>query len=307
VPEHTFVVSPEEGNNQRLDVFLRRRLPCLSRTRIQRQIEEGKVLVGGRPAKSGFRLRGGETVSVSYEEREPNIPTAENIPLDIIHSDEEIVVINKPSGMVVHPGAGTIGPTLVHGLLHHFPGLRSLGPEQRPGIVHRLDKDTSGILVAALTPGSYWELQRQFKARVVKKEYLALVWGRMPSEGEIDFPIGRHVKHGQRISVKTKKPRAALTRYRLEKVFEKFSLVRLRPVTGRTHQLRVHLAALGHPVVGDPRYGGKKRKSLCPRLFLHAERIAFNHPASGENVEYSAPLPSDLSGFLKKLEEKTGA
>jgi 23S rRNA pseudouridine1911/1915/1917 synthase len=207
--------------------------------------------------------------------------------------------------MVVHPGAGNRRGTLVNALLFHFPQLKGIGPEERSGIVHRLDKETSGVMVIAKTMKAYQELQQQFKKRQVNKVYLGLVWGKMPEkEGVIDWAIGRHVKHGERISVKTKKPRAAETNYSVREEIGNFTLLEIRPITGRTHQIRVHCAAAGHPLVGDARYGRLKSKPKCPRFFLHASCLSFLHPETGERVEFTSPFPKDLKEFLEDLKKK---
>jgi 23S rRNA pseudouridine1911/1915/1917 synthase len=224
----------------------------------------------------------------------------------VIHEDEHFIVIDKSSGMVVHPGAGRQTNTLANALLFHFPEIEGVGPEEKPGIVHRLDRETSGVILVARTTMAYQELQRQFKAREVEKFYLGLVWGKMPQEaGTITWAIGRHTKHGERMSIKTNKPRIAETRYRVKKSLGEFTLLEVRPITGRTHQIRVHLAASGHPIVGDSRYGRKKMPSGCPRLFLHAHLLTFTHPLSGEQISFRSPLPSDLTRFLGEISENT--
>ncbi len=247
-------------------------------------------------------LKEGEKVEIEYALSVPEEIQPENIPLDVIHCDRHILVINKTSGMVVHPGAGNRKHTLVNALLFHFPGIRDVGPEERCGIVHRLDKETSGLMVVARNMDAYTGLQEQFKKREVRKVYLGLVWGRMrEKEGKFTWAIGRHVKHGERISVRTKKPRDAVTLYSVQKEYEQFTLLEIKPLTGRTHQIRVHLAAAGHSLVGDTRYGYRKTKIRVPRLFLHASCLSFNHPETKETVEFSSLLPKDLKNFLDKL------
>ena len=274
----------------------------MSRSRIQKLIRSGDVLINGRSTKSSQRLQAGDRVELTAcrkEEKEAPLE-AQDIPLNIIYVDEDVIVLNKPSGLVVHPGAGNLKGTLVNALLHYYPDIRGAGPPERPGIVHRLDKETSGILVAARTKGAASELQRQFKAREISKHYIGLVWGSMPrSYGTIDLAIGRHVRDGDRMSVKTNRPRRAETSYRVRKRFANYTLLDLIPVTGRTHQLRVHLSASGFPIVGDDRYG--KKKTSCPRLFLHAFSLEFTHPSNGRRMSFSQPLPSDLRDFLQSL------
>lgn len=305
MPKKELLATSQSGLNQRLDVFLTEKIKLLTRSQLQKIIEEKRVKVDGIFRKPSYRLKAGEKIEIEVELKEPETVEAEEIPINLASSDEHLVVIDKASGMVVHPGAGNRKHTLVNALLHYFPEIREIGPKERPGIVHRLDKETSGLMVVARTPKAYSRLQRQFKRREVEKRYLGLVWGRLPSkEGTICFPIGRHVKHGERISVKTRRPREAETRYSVLEEYEDFSLLELRPITGRTHQIRVHLAASGHPLAGDSRYGRRKAKTCPPRLFLHASFLSFSHPATGKRVEFFSPLPSDLKDFLEKLKRR---
>jgi len=304
VPEKEFVISPSQGVDVRLDVFLRTRLTGFSRAQIQRLVEDGKVRVDGSEKKPSYKLRDRERVHVSYSLSRPKILLPEDLTLDVIHADDHLVVVNKPTGMVVHPGARQNSGTLVNALLFRFPELAHVGPEDKPGIVHRLDKETSGVILVARTPAAHRNLQLQFKTRTVTKLYIGLVWGRVSkAEGKISWAIGRHVKHGGRMSVKSRKLRLAETRFKVMKRFRELTLLEIQPVTGRTHQIRVHLSASGHPIVGDSRYGRRKSKLKSPRLFLHAHRISMKHPYSGERVQYTAPLPDDLSFFLAKLED----
>jgi 23S rRNA pseudouridine1911/1915/1917 synthase len=277
----------------------------ITRAQIKKLIVDGKVTVNDSPVKASYRLRNEDRVTASFSVLSPPKIKAENIPLDIIYQDSHILVLDKPSGMVIHPGAGNFSHTLVNALLFHFPDIQILGPSERPGIVHRLDKETSGVMVVALTDAVYVELQRQFKAREVDKHYLGLVWGSISNqEGSISWPIGRHVRYRERISVKTNKPREAETRYKVRQVFRQFSLLEISPVTGRMHQIRVHLAAAGHPIVGDSIYGRRKAKTRCPRLFLHADRLAFMHPHTQTRVEFSSSLPQDLRDFLRGISQQ---
>lgn len=302
VPKKVFVVPAQEVGKPRLDVFLAERLGTLSRSQVQSLIEDQKVLVDGRPSKPSHRLGAGESVTLEFVVERPKPLQPEDIPLKICHADKHIIILEKPSGMVVHPGTGVPEHTLVNALLFHYPEVINIGAEQRPGLVHRLDKETSGVMVVARSRQAYWELQRQFKAREVEKLYLGLVWGRMPERaGTIDWAIGRHVRHRERMSTKTHKPRSAETLYKVEKEFQDFSLLKIRPVTGRTHQIRVHLMAAGHPVVGDTRYGKRKAKIRCPRLFLHATQLRFVHPKTQEKVSFHSPLPPDLQNYLDQI------
>lgn len=296
--------APGSGTGERLDVFLSRNFQEFTRSEFQRLVDLGRVSVNGARKKPGYRLRPGDRVEVDLPQRETAGVSAENIPLRILYEDADIIVIDKAAGMIVHPGAGARTGTLVNALLHHFPEVRGIGPEERPGIVHRLDKETSGVMVVARSLAAYGELLRQFKAREVAKVYLALVRGRMPSPaGRFDRPIGRHVKDGQRMSVRTRKPRTAITDYEVRAVFRDFSLLEVQPLTGRTHQIRVHLAEAGHPVAGDRRYGsGRPAKIRLARLFLHAHRLAFRHPVSGRPLAFLSPLPNELASALKSVE-----
>jgi len=305
VPKREFLVTPLVGLDQRLDVFLSGKINELTRSQVQRIIDEQKVKVNSVIRKSSYKLREGDRVELEYEIPKPEEIKPENIPLKLAYSDDHIVVIDKPSGMVVHPGAGRTHGTLVNALLYHFPELAEVGPKERPGIVHRLDKETSGLMVVVKTQKAQKELQRQFRMREVNKHYLGLVWGKMPEKkGEITWSIGRHAKHGERMSVKTKKPRTAETQYSVKEEYPEFSLLEIKPVTGRTHQIRVHFSASGHPVIGDTRYGRRKAKIRCPRLFLHSYWLSFIHPETRERLEFSTPLPEDLKNFLEKQKKR---
>ena len=301
MPESTYHITPAHGAGRRLDVFLSAHLSELSRAQIQKLITDQKVRLNNTWTKPSHKLKEGDVVEVdAWEAIRKGAPLPENIPLDIIYSDEDVVVLNKPAGLVVHPGAGVEAGTLVNALIHHFPGIERVGHPERPGIVHRLDKETSGVMVVARTGKAYAELKRQFKAREVEKVYLGLVRGQVQvAEGRIDWALGRHPRHRQRISVRTKKPKAALTLYSVKKRFPDFTLLEIKPVTGRTHQIRVHFAASGHPIVGDPRYGGKDRRRKEQRLFLHAWRIVFTHPTAQTLLEFFAPLPSEFQDIIR--------
>jgi 23S rRNA pseudouridine1911/1915/1917 synthase len=301
VPKKTFRVLFSDID-KRLDVFLCEKEKELTRSQVQKMIEEGRASIFGKRRKSGYRLREGERVEFDYELLKKEALVPEKIPLNIVYEDDHLIVLDKPSGMVVHPGAGRTHPTLVNGLLFLFPEIRNIGPVERPGIVHRLDKETSGLMVVAKSEKAYQALQDQFRERQVEKSYLGLVWGKISqSEGRFTWAIGRHRKHGERMSIKTRKPRSAETLYKVMKRYPEFTLLEVKPITGRTHQIRVHLAASGHPIVGDSRYGRKKEIIRSPRLFLHAYRLAFFHPQTGQMVEFFSSLPGDLEEFLKKL------
>ncbi len=325
------VAAGEAG--ERLDAFLAARLEGVSRTTVKRLVEEGDVLLDGRASKPSYKLRGGERVEV-----ELSAPTAlelapEEIALDIVYEDDELVVVNKPAGMVVHPAAGVHSGTLANALAHRFqvsnpesriPNLKSQIsnleseiPHQqtmRPGIVHRLDRDTSGLIVVAKSARSHESLSEQFRAREVYKSYVALAHGRVREEaGRVEQPLGRDPRNRTRMAVVARGGREALSLWRVRRRYERFTLLGVRIKTGRTHQIRVHLAWLKHPVVGDAVYnGGRDAQLQDPRLrarvaalgrqFLHAERLAFRHPQTGERLLFEAPLPADLQSFLDELE-----
>lgn len=300
--EQKFLV--ETSESPRLDLFLREKIKNLSRAQIQKVIKEGKVLVNGQPVKASHKLKLGDLVEFSYEEHPAEIDLRpEKIDFGVIYEDDQILVINKPSGLVVHPGAGIRSGTLVNGLLACYPEISGVGSPARPGIVHRLDKETSGLMVVARTQAAYQSLRQQFEDRTVKKTYLALALGRFKEKkGTIDLPIGRHVHHREKISVRTRKPKIAITHYEVLEEFKETTFLALKPVTGRTHQLRVHLSATGHPLAGDSRYGGsgQKQRKKYARLFLHAWKLSFEHPATGERLEFECPLPTELEAVLQR-------
>jgi 23S rRNA pseudouridine1911/1915/1917 synthase len=305
VPKADFPVAADSGEGLRLDVFLAGRVDLLTRSQVRKFIDAGAALVDGEVRRSSYKLRAGETVSFAYELAGPSRVEAQDIPLVILHEDADIIVIDKPAGLVVHPGAGNLEGTLANALLHRYPEIGAVGPPERPGIVHRLDKDTSGVIVVARSPRAYESLLGQFKRHEVEKTYLALVNGRVSApEGRMRWPIGRHPSDGKRISVRSRHPRDAETLFRVLRLFRDSTLLEVRPLTGRTHQIRVHLAAAGHAVLGDQLYGTKKRARRYPRLCLHAARLAFLHPGTGERVEFSAPAPPDLEAVVRAEERR---
>jgi 23S rRNA pseudouridine1911/1915/1917 synthase len=304
--EHVLAVD-ERGAGARLDRFLAERLPALSRARLQALIEAGRVRVDGRAAKAAARLRPGQEISVSVPAAEPARPRPEAIPLAVVHEDAHLLVVDKPAGLVVHPGAGRASGTLVNALLHHVHDLSGVGGVLRPGIVHRLDRGTSGLMVVAKDDQTHRALARQFADRLVEKEYLAVVLG-VPAraEGVIEAPIGRDPVHRRRMSVRAPRGRSARSSYRVLEAFDGAALLRVRIHTGRTHQIRVHLAALGHPVAGDATYGGRRTRARAAlesltRPALHAARLAFDHPATGQRLAFDSPLPPDLQEVLRAL------
>jgi len=319
VSEQTFSV-PSDAAGQRLDKYLSTQIPGTSRARIQRLISEQKVLVDQVPAKASLCLNGGETIEITGAmELPPLRAIPEAIPLDIVYEDDDLAVINKPAGMMVHAGAGATDSarnrgTLVNALLHRFNQLSRVGDETRPGIVHRLDKETSGLIIVAKNDDAHRRLAAQFSSREVKKTYVALVHGWMKEErGTVSSGISRDRARRTRMTTRRSGGREAITHYqvkrRLDSKFGKFALLEVRIDTGRTHQIRVHLAALGHPVVGDTLYGapreirGKNANIVTlPRNFLHAAGLQFQHPRTGELLTFSRPLPSELSDFLERIE-----
>jgi 23S rRNA pseudouridine1911/1915/1917 synthase len=300
--EHTFVVEGE-AKGERLDVYLRAKLPDLSRERIKTLIEEGYILVEGKSVKPSYKLKGGEQVLVRIPVEKEHSLQPKEVPFEILYEDEDLAVIYKPAGIVVHPAPGHLDDTLVHGLLHKLRSLSGVGGELRPGIVHRLDKDTSGVMLVAKNDFNHKKLTQDFKERRVEKEYLAIVYGRLTQkEGTLDFPIGRHPVQRKRMAV-VKEGRQALTKYKVLRLFKKATLVLAKPLTGRTHQLRVHFSHIGHPILGDPIYGGLKPDVPRPeRLMLHAYRISFEHPRTGAHLAFTKDPPEDFERYLKLLE-----
>lgn len=305
----------EEGAGQRLDAFLAGAIPELTRAAVQRLIEGGLVLLGGAVPKASVKLRLGDLLSVEIPQPEPTAARAEDIPLEILYEDADLVVVNKPAGMVVHPGAGNSEGTLVNALLGHCHDLSGIGGELRPGIVHRIDKDTSGILVVAKSDAAHQGLAKQFSDHTVKRIYLALVFGSMKSDtGRIEGVIGRHPVDRKKMSGTAKHGKHAVTHWRVEGRYDGICLLRLRLETGRTHQIRVHLSESGHPLLGDPVYGGSGRlanikdtelRNLIKglgRQALHAKTLGFIHPVSDTYLEFDSELPADMQTVLDYLE-----
>jgi len=294
-----------ESVGERLDRALTEALPDLSRMQWQRLIREGLVMIDGERARPSYRIQGGEVLTATVPAVvEPEI-AAEVIPLDIRYEDSDLIVVNKPAGMVVHPSLGHAGGTLVNALLAHCPDLEGVGGERRPGIVHRLDKDTSGLIVAAKHDHALWYLQNQFKQRSVSKVYLALVSGQLqPPEALIDAPIGRDPRHRQKMAVVTDDrgdARPAQTSFRALTYYQGYTYVECRPRTGRKHQIRVHLAYVGYPVAGDRLYGRRKDPLGLSRHFLHAAELTFRRPSDDAELHVTAELPPDLQAALDAL------
>ena len=306
LPKPIQLIVPQVGSRLRLDQFLARQLPQFSRSRIQTLIRNLNVTLNGSPPRPRDIVRAGDRIEVNEPPPEKIDTRPEAIPLDVLFEDDDLIVINKPPGMVVHPGAGQREHTLVNALLYYFPKLSGIGGQERPGIVHRLDKETSGCLVVAKTDQAHRHLSAQFAERTAEKIYLALVAGKLSQRaGTIEEKIGRHPVHRKRMSVTSRRGRAAKTEYRVLSSTAEISLVECRLHSGRTHQIRVHLHHLRHPVLGDKVYGGKFTKSF-PRQMLHAWKLAFEHPRTGDWKKFEAPLPDDFRNAASSLESRPG-
>ncbi len=315
MPTHTITV-PDDSEGVRLDRFLVSVLPDQSRSQIQRLINEGQVRVAGREAKSNQPVKTGQDITVDVVAPVDPVPRPEPLPLPILYQDHDVIVVDKPAGMVVHPAAGHASGTLVNALLHHVDDLSGIGGEKRPGIVHRLDRGTSGVMVVAKHDTAHEELSRQFAEREVEKEYIALVWGEVMAGRRIDAPIGRDPSNRKKMSsasARVRRSREAVTRIvRAEHFGRMLTLAQVAIHTGRTHQIRVHLSAIGHPIVGDALYGGVHRRvpgdlravTHLERPFLHAARLAFTHPHDERRMEFTSGLPDDLQRVLNELRER---
>jgi 23S rRNA pseudouridine1911/1915/1917 synthase len=302
--DRTLEFSFDQPAPERLDRFLVSRLPEFSRSRLQGLIQDGFVAVNAVPArKSGQMLAPGQHVVVRVPPAAPARPLAENIPLDVVYEDADLIVINKPAGMVVHPAAGHASGTLVNAVLAHDPDLEGVGGEERPGVVHRLDKDTSGLILVAKNDRTHRWLQEQFRQRVVEKTYVALVDGRPPTpSGRVEAPIGRDPGQRKKMSVRPAgKGREAVSEYKTLEHFSAHTLLEFRPLSGRTHQIRLHCAFLGCPIVGDRTYGRSQPTLPLDRHFLHAARLRVVLPGGGEPREFDAPLPPELVHVLDGL------
>jgi 23S rRNA pseudouridine1911/1915/1917 synthase len=289
----------EADRGKRLDSLLHERLPQFSRSRLQSWIREGRVLLDGKAAKSSHVLRGAEAVLVEPGQLPPTRATAEDIPLTILYEDDSAIVIDKPAGMVVHAGAGVHDGTLVNALLHRFTTLSSIGGELRPGIVHRLDRFTTGVLLVAKNDAAHRDLSAQFASRQVKKTYLTLVEGRLEGKGRIDQPITRDPRNRARMTARLAFGRPSLTHWQVLQKFADFTFLSIDLGTGRTHQIRAHMASINHPVAGDKMYDAEP--SPWNRYFLHAHRLAFRSPATGQEVTVESPLPGDLAEWKASL------
>jgi len=304
---------PDDSDGVRLDRFLASVVADRSRSQIQRLIKDQSVRVAGQVAKSNQPVKAGQIVVLDVPEPVDAEPQAEALPLPILYQDHDVIVVDKPAGMVVHPAAGHSSGTLVNALLHHVTDLSGIGGEKRPGIVHRLDRGTSGLMVIAKNDAAHEELARQFHDREVEKEYVALVWGVVQAGRRIDAPIGRDPANRRKMSARARRSREAVTRIvRTEHINPAVTLAEIAIYTGRTHQIRVHLSAIGHPIVCDPLYGGVHRRvpgdvravTHLQRPFLHAAKLTFKHPADGRRMEFTSQLPDDLQQVLNDLRSR---
>ena len=312
----TIKVSDEDAGI-RLDAYLASRIEKWSRARLQRLIDSQDVIVNGKPVKPSYKVNANDEIEVEFTSSAQTNFSPENIPLNIVFEDDDIVIVNKPAGLVVHPAAGTPSGTLANGLAYHFEKLSTHAGMARPGIVHRLDKDTSGLLVVAKNEAAHENLADQFRAREISKNYVAMVYGVVKQEsGLIEQPIARDPRNRTRMAV-VAGGRGALTLYRVRRSYDSFTLLDIDLKTGRTHQIRVHLSWMKHPVVGDELYSGGRENNVADvklranirklkRQFLHAEVLGFSHPTTGEPMKFSAPLPPDLTQFLDQLEAHQG-
>lgn len=304
-----------EDRGKRLDIFLSQKGPALSRSQIKRLIDTGSVSVKGKKAKASLRLKEKDVIAMTLPEPRHAETKPEPIPLKILYEDSYLLVVEKPAGMVVHPAAGNYSGTLVNALLSHCSDLSGIGGVLRPGIVHRIDKDTSGILVVAKDEATHRGLAEQFKKHTPTRKYIGIVFGSLPDKGQVDAQIGRHRHNRKKMSIQQRKGKEARTRWRVLKRFGHFTLAEFQLETGRTHQIRVHLSSLGHPVLGDPLYGGRRRIASLPlmplrqklqglnRQALHAAELGFTHPQTGGQLYFTSVLPPDIQEALDFLEK----
>ena len=294
-----------DKDGERLDVFLVRQQPELSRAHVQKLIASGEVLVDGRARKANFKLKAGASVSLKLPEAAPIEVKPEDIPLDILYEDEDIIVVNKARGMVVHPAAGVDSGTLVNALLFHCHDLSGINGEIRPGIVHRLDKDTSGVMVAAKNDKAHLNLAEQIGTKTAHRSYLAVVHGNIKEEaGIIKGDIGRHPTDRKRMAIVQENGKPAVTHFKVLERFGDYTLVECRLETGRTHQIRVHMTSIGHPLVNDPKYGRCKSPFGIKGQALHSRQLTLKHPATGEEMTFEAPLPEDMEKILAALRNR---
>ncbi len=291
-----------DADGERLDLFLVRRQPELSRSHVQKLISRGAALVEGRERKGSYKLTAGESVELTLPEPEPLDIRAEDIPLSVLYEDHDIIVVDKPRGMVVHPAAGISSGTLVNALLFHCRDLSGINGALRPGIVHRLDKDTSGVMVAAKNDAAHLDLAEQIRTKSAQRTYLAVVHGNIREEaGTIKGAIGRHPTDRQRMAIVREHGKEAVTHFRVRERFGAYTLIECRLETGRTHQIRVHMTSIGHPLVNDPKYGPRKTPFAIKGQALHSRSLTLRHPATGEQMTFEAPIPEDFAGIIRAL------
>ena len=313
MPAQTVITQASDAG-ERVDIFLAKRTG-ITRSQIQKFLERGDILVNETPGVQNYRVRTNDVITVNIIEKSDGGLVPEQIPLDILYEDEHLVVVNKPAGMVVYPAAGHSQGTLMNALAYHCPRLAAMGGPLRPGVVHRLDKDTSGVMVVALTDRAYYDLAEQFKQRTIRRRYIALVFGDLREDtGEIASKIGRSESDRKKMSTRVKRGKEAVTRWKVIQRFGKVTLIEVKLGTGRTHQIRVHFSSIGHPVLGDRTYGNKVasdlisgKRILFPRQMLHAELLGFRHPATGEYLEFSSPPPEDMSQKIQELKNLSPA
>ena len=307
--EHLTLEVSHEDAGHRVDQFLVSHLAHATRSQIQKLIKDGRVTIDNKLVRASATVHTDNVVTIEFPPAVPAKPKAEPLPINIVHEDSDVIVVNKPAGMVVHPAAGHPDGTLVNALIHHVRDLSGIGGELRPGIVHRLDRGTSGLIAIAKHDQAHADLAKQFKDRKVEKEYTVLVWGVVQQGRRIDLPIGRDPLDRKKISTRSRRAREAVTRVVGAEHLDGVSFLKVTIATGRTHQIRVHLSAIGHPIVGDPTYGGKKRHPpahlrLLQRLdrpFLHASRLVFTHPNDGTPVDLSCEIPEDLQAVISEI------
>jgi len=305
--QNIVVETAEAG--ERLDTFLAQKTG-ITRSQVQKIIEKGEVSVNGRPASQNFRVKVGDAVTINTSEKKDGVLEPEPIPVDILYKDDYLVVVNKPAGMVVYPAAGHSHGTLMNALSYHFKKLASTGGPLRPGVVHRLDKDTSGVMVIALDDRAYYDLAEQFRQRTINRRYIALVFGDLiEDEGTITLKIGRSESDRKKMSTRVRRGKEAVTKWKVIQRFRYATSVEAKLGTGRTHQIRVHFASIGHPVLGDKTYGKKiqvetkaRGKIMFSRQMLHAELLGFIHPSTGKYLEFSSPLPEDMAEKIKEVQ-----
>ena len=300
------VVFTAEEKGQRLDVFVVERFPELSRSHVQKLIEQGNVLVDGTVRKANYKLRGGEAVQVTVPQAEPISVEPEDIPLDILYEDKDIIVVNKARGMVVHPASGVYTGTLVNALLFHCQDLSGINGEIRPGIVHRLDKDTSGVMVCAKNDTAHLDLAEQIRTKTAHRTYWAIVHGNIKEEaGIIKGDIGRHPTDRKKMAIVRENGKPAVTHFKVLERFGDYTLVECQLETGRTHQIRVHMTSIGHPLINDPKYGPKKSSPFAINgQALHSLQLTLTHPVTKEEMTFTAPLPTDMEKILTGLRNK---